>query len=132
MIFSLEFLPITTSRKRCTRLVGRFFLFHVSLVRLTAIIVIGGSRGRTRQAPPLRDPIFSFRHTNFTKQPCWEFAPPYKVGAPIREILDPPLIVYKVRFLNQRITIPCKGLSITHCIEMCTFYLKCVHFIGLP
>ena len=43
---------------------------------------------------PLRDPILSFRHTNFTKHSCLGSPrPPYEVHAPLREILDPPLLL---------------------------------------
>ena len=49
-------------------------------------------RGRTRRTPPLRVPILSFWHTNFTKHSCvGSWRSPYEVGAPLREILDPPL-----------------------------------------
>ena len=41
---------------------------------------------------PLRVEILSFQHTNFTKRSrLGSWCPPYEVGAPLREILDPPL-----------------------------------------
>ena len=57
------------------------------------ILHIGGFRGAHAGCAPLRDPILSFWHTNFTKRshlgsPC----PPYEVHAPLPEILDPPLL----------------------------------------
>ena len=48
---------------------------------------------------PLRDPIPSFRHTNFMKRSHLRSPPPpppYEVHVPPREILDPPLLVGKI------------------------------------
>ena len=49
--------------------------------------------GAPRRAPPPRDPIFSFQHTNFMKRShLWESTPPPPLRglyAPLREILDP-------------------------------------------
>ena len=56
----------------------------------------GGSRGRRRRAP-LRVQILSFWHTNFSKRShLGSWRPPYEVGAPLREILDPLLISIRI------------------------------------
>ena len=58
---------------------------------------IGGSRGRRR---PFQ--ILSFWHTNFLKRShLGSWCPPYEVGAPLQEILDPPLDSVTVSFLRS-------------------------------
>ena len=57
-------------------------------------ISIGGSRGGAPDARPLWVQILSFWHAKFLKRSRLgdARAPPYEVHAPLREILDPPLI----------------------------------------
>ena len=67
-----------------------FFMMGIPLHRKGVSLADPG--GAHLVHTPLRDPILSFRHTNFTKHsylgsPC----PPHEVHIPLREILDPPL-----------------------------------------
>ena len=53
---------------------------------------IGGSRGRRRRAPPQTGSnSFVFAYVFAEKHPRQRSAPPQQLGAPQREILDPPL-----------------------------------------
>ena len=65
-----------------------------SIITMSSICYtrIGGSRGRTRRAPPLRSQFFHFDIQNFRNVTAsGVHTPSYEVHAPLREILDPPL-----------------------------------------
>ena len=76
---------------------------HIFLLRFVSVVIIGGSRGgRARRTPPPPpwDPILSFSHTFSLKSahvggPC----PTQRVHAPLREILDLPLVIF-IKILN--------------------------------
>ena len=72
---------------------------------------IGGSRGGVPGTrPPLRVQILSFRHIKFLKRNrLGSPRLPYEVNAPLREILDPPLLIVARK-----------------CIHMYVWYFKCV------
>ena len=48
-------------------------------------------QGGAADARPLSDQILSFLHTNFPERHSVGPWSPYRVGGPLREILDPPL-----------------------------------------
>ena len=58
---------------------------------LIRVVIQWQIRGRTRHSPPYGPNSFPLTYKLYKTQARRELAPPNEVGAPLREILDPPL-----------------------------------------
>ena len=83
--------------------------------------------GATLVRAPLWVHILSFLHTNFSKRSCLgSWRPPYEVGAPLREIIDPLLYVihtYRQQNLGQNMQKGMHTYSLIHSTTPRYFYI---------
>ena len=99
ILFSHMFLPKSAHVGGRRPPNGKFWICHC-INYINQLYCIGGSRGRCAgRTPPLWDPILSFSHTFLSKSAhVGGPHPPNGSTPPLREILDPPLYWYVVRW----------------------------------